>query len=358
MSLALKGIEYKTFGGHWIASRRENLPNRQKIADALSTLTEAVPPDMVTAPAFWIRHFIHSYAEGLDVEVCLPVAAPIDARGVASRYLPEYQVLSKTSAGKDEPLGEIYSDLFGLSDDYGLISDEFCMEVLHDRDPQDGCIEVLLVLHSWQDLFAHHLQDVMGEVVRDAVIDRGDRIFLESPAEARFRWTKDAVARLDQVADDYQRYLVLSGCSHVFPQTQTAKPHRVYVQALAQGADMSSGVDALLDFMHTDPGWRQKITREGRVIFSTKNPRDPEAYARATTQVEKRRAACFCPIIRNYLEEGMSPTFCYCSAGFERKQWEEVLEQPVRIDVVKSLLKGDDYCQFAIHLPVEKAFGG
>ena len=47
----------------------------------------------------------------------------------------------------------------------------------------------------------------------------------------------------------------------------------------------------------------------------------------------------------------MSDTFCYCSAGWERQQWEGAIGQPVRVDVVKSLLKGDDLCEFAIHLP-------
>lgn len=358
MSLAQIGIETKAFGGCWVASRRENLQNRQQVAAALSALLDEVPAEQVTGAPFWIRNFIHSYPEGFDVEVCLPVTAPAGDGGGLYRYLPEVPVLSKTSAGHEEPLAGIYQDLFGASDVYGLISDEFCMEVLHDHNPLEGRIEVLMVLHPWQTLFDHHLKEVMGTVVRDAVMDGGDRIFLETPAEARFRWAKEAVARLDRVSDDYQRYLVLSGCSHVFPATQTAKLRAVYTQARAGGADMNAAVDAVLAFMSADPGWQQKTTRQGRVVFSTKNPRDPEGYAQATTREEKRRAACFCPIIREHLEEGMSPTFCYCSAGFERKQWETALGQPVRIDVVKSLIKGDDYCQFAIHLPAEDGFGG
>lgn len=350
MSFAQKGIEVRAFGGHWVAAQRANLQNRQEIAAAVSALMAAVPPEAVTGSVFWIRHFIHSYPSGFDVEVCLPVGEAY-AGEVPVRYLPAYQVLAKTSQGAGAPLAETYQALFSVSDDHALISDEFCIEVLHDLDPQEGRIEVLMVLHPWQALFETHLGDVMGDVVQQTVVDGGDHIFLESTPEERFAWTKEAIGKLDQVSDDYQRYLVLSGCSHVFPQTQVAKLKDVYTLERQQGADLFGGVDAVLAFMQADPGWQQQTRREGRVVFSTKNPSDPQGYADATTAEERRRAYCFCPIIRDHLEEGMSSTFCYCSAGFERKQWETALGQPVRIDVVKSLLKGDDHCQFAIHLP-------
>jgi len=47
----------------------------------------------------------------------------------------------------------------------------------------------------------------------------------------------------------------------------------------------------------------------------------------------------------------MPETFCYCSAGWPRRLFEGILEMPLKIEVVKALTKGDDYCEFAIHLP-------
>jgi predicted hydrocarbon binding protein len=49
----------------------------------------------------------------------------------------------------------------------------------------------------------------------------------------------------------------------------------------------------------------------------------------------------------------MPPSFCYCGAGWYRRQWEGAIDRPVTIEIVKSILKGDDVCQFAIHLPHE-----
>jgi predicted hydrocarbon binding protein len=48
----------------------------------------------------------------------------------------------------------------------------------------------------------------------------------------------------------------------------------------------------------------------------------------------------------------MSGTYCYCGAGWYKQLWEGILGQPVRIEVLKSVLQGDDRCTFAIHLPL------
>ncbi|MHA2165729.1 MAG: hypothetical protein ACXAAT_07665, partial [Candidatus Hodarchaeales archaeon] len=94
--------------------------------------------------------------------------------------------------------------------------------------------------------------------------------------------------------------------------------------------------------------------REGNVIIATKNPADRESFEKATTPEERRRAACFCPVIRDHLEdEDIPKEYCLCSAGWERRQWELTLSKPVKVDVRQSVLQGDDLCQFAIHIPNE-----
>jgi len=43
--------------------------------------------------------------------------------------------------------------------------------------------------------------------------------------------------------------------------------------------------------------------------------------------------------------------YCYCGAGWYRQQWEGVFDKPVSIEIVKSVLRGDEICRFAIHIP-------
>lgn len=352
MTFEEKDLIYKKVGGGLFASIRSNMLNRQEITENIQTLTHTIPPENILGPAVMIRTFIHSYPEGLDIEVGFPVQEPVDANRIHTRQLPEYGVVAKLHDSGLDTLGEAYSAVFGCQTAHGLVSDEFCIEVLHDNDPTTGRIEVMMVLHDWQALFGEHLGRVMDQVVRDAVMEDSDTIFLESSPDERFAWVKSAVDRFDQVSDDFQRYEVISSCSHVFPRSQAEKMRAVYLKAFAQEPDMHTAVDAVLRFMDEDKGWAPgRRIRDGNVIYITKNPSNPEAYEKATTDLERKQAYCFCPIIKANIENGMSPTFCYCSAGFERKQWEVALDQPVKIDVVKSLLKGNMQCQFAVHLP-------
>jgi len=353
MALDDNVVQYKEVGGHMLASVRGNVLNREGIAAMLEVLQQTIPAGQITGPAIVIRNFMHSYPEGLDVEVGYPVKQAVESWQVTSRKLPEYGVLAKQHNNGIDTLSESYGAVFGSQSKYGLISDEFCFEVLHDDDPTSGKIEVQMVLHDWQTLFGEHLNRVMGEVVHDVVMEDSDTIFLDSSVHERFEWVKAAMERFDQVSDEYQRYEVITSCSHVFPRSQAEKLREVYQQAYQQEPDMCRAVDAVLHFIDEDPGWApgQRV-REGEIVYITKRPSNPEAYARATTDLERKQAYCFCPIVKANIDKGMSPSFCYCSAGFERKQWEVALGQPVRIDVVKSLLKGNMQCQFAVHLPV------
>jgi predicted hydrocarbon binding protein len=53
----------------------------------------------------------------------------------------------------------------------------------------------------------------------------------------------------------------------------------------------------------------------------------------------------------------MPASFCYCGAGWFRQQWEGAIGSSVQIDIVESILNGDDRCQFAIRLPDDLGMG-
>ena len=82
-----------------------------------------------------------------------------------------------------------------------------------------------------------------------------------------------------------------------------------------------------------------------------KNPRDKQGYENATTDLERRKAYCFCPLIRDHMDREIPTTFCNCSSGWFRQQIEGAIGQPVHIEIAESLLKGHERCQFVIYLP-------
>ncbi|TRZ48392.1 hypothetical protein D4S03_09960 [bacterium] len=89
-----------------------------------------------------------------------------------------------------------------------------------------------------------------------------------------------------------------------------------------------------------------------------KNSFNPEGYEKATTPAKRRKAYCHCAFAHPNLEEvpsKLSPTFCFCGPGWYRRLWEGILGQPVKIEYVETLLRGNNQYTFTITLPLELA---
>lgn len=352
MSPSNTEIEHRYLPATLVATARFPLQRRADLPGILDEMLGHIPRDAIARPPFCILRYVTSVTGGYDAEVGVPVTAPVTEGPVRSRTRPAMEVLALVHTGPLAEISETYRALHGYAADHAIISDEFGQEVYLDWEERTWeRTEVHFVVHNWNALLARHLDRVVGTAARQRVMRGAAALALDAQPEARFRWVKGAMARLESLADEPACYDVLSRCAHVFPDEQIAKLRRTYTEALARTDDGLQAVDAVLAFMEQDPGWGAVPTREGHVLYATKKPRDPEAYARAETPAERRRAACFCPLVRDRLDEGMPETFCYCGSGWYRQQWEGALGQPVTISIVKSVLRGDDTCTFTIHLP-------
>jgi hypothetical protein len=111
--------------------------------------------------------------------------------------------------------------------------------------------------------------------------------------------------------------------------------------------------DEVIDFVQSRPEIRQGV-REGNILYEAKIPYMTREYLAETDERMKRYYYCHCPWVRESLKAGdvsVSPTFCHCSAGFHKKAWEVIFDQPLEAEMVESVLQGDLWCKFAIHLP-------
>ena len=188
------------------------------------------------------------------------------------------------------------------------------------------------------------LDRVLDDKEKSKNIIKNKELFsLETSKDNKTQWVKGVLKELDKVANNYQKYDILSSCAHEFSQKRIDKLRKIYIE--------SGDIDAVLEEMHNDYLWYENPTRRGKVIYITKIPYNLEGYKKAKTQVDKKRSYCHCPLVRDYWNEGISSTFCNCSAGWYRQIWEGILKKPVRIEILKTLLKGDENCEFAIHLP-------
>ncbi|MHA2226163.1 MAG: hypothetical protein ACXAC8_13210 [Candidatus Hodarchaeales archaeon] len=93
--------------------------------------------------------------------------------------------------------------------------------------------------------------------------------------------------------------------------------------------------------------------RKGNKVIITKIPYMTKQYIE--TDSEKRKYYfCHCPWIREALKDEsqpISPVFCHMSGGYYKNYWEAVLDQPVKVELLESVIQGDEVCKFSLHLP-------
>ncbi len=58
---------------------------------------------------------------------------------------------------------------------------------------------------------------------------------------------------------------------------------------------------------------------------------------------------CGCPLVRSGLIE-LHPVQCYCSQGMMETIFSEVSKKPIKVEIKRSIGRGDDQCEFLIGL--------
>lgn len=62
---------------------------------------------------------------------------------------------------------------------------------------------------------------------------------------------------------------------------------------------------------------------------------------------DKKRDKCFCPFVDITL---MTKDFCNCSIGWQKENYETILEKKVDVKIDSSILRGADHCSFTIKI--------
>ncbi|MFX0206441.1 MAG: hypothetical protein ACFFDT_10690 [Candidatus Hodarchaeota archaeon] len=352
MSLKEHGIEHKKIDNQLIAYIQCTIKNKDKLQPIVKKLIHQCN-EYIYGPAFSIHYWLTG--DEKDIEVCVPIIEPIETGEIKSRTLEGVDVLSyvHTDPMNKEKLNEKIMKISLYAREHGLPIAERRREIFLDsNNPEGKEIEYQVVIHNWTNLLVTNIERVLGEKISQGVLQDLDVPKLESSNNERFRWVKTVLERLEGIADSDQIYDIISRCAHIFPKEHIQRLRDIYEKTRNDTNDPLAAIDEVLRIMRENKLWFPEPYRKGNVIYSEKNPANPKAYEEATNDAERRKAYCFCPVIKNYLEEGIIPnSFCNCSAGWERQQWEGIFNKPVKVDVVKSLVKGDATCKFAIHIP-------
>jgi hypothetical protein len=216
----------------------------------------------------------------------------------------------------------------------------------------------------------------VGAETRDQVFEGIELPPLGTPSSEKPTFTQAVMERMERIVDLKGCEEVLSDVAHGIPKEYHAEERERFLKArdideyirekrsraIAQLEKHNEEqtlffnqeiTDEVLEFVKGRP---DMLTgeRRGSTIFHTKIPYLTKEYLAETDKRMKCYYYCHCAWAREAIKTGdvnVSPTFCYCSAGFTKMPWEVALDQPLEVETVKSVLKGDLECSFVIHLP-------
>jgi len=290
------------------------------------------------------------YSEGgSDIDICIPVDKDFNQEGLKIKTIEEVEVLSIVHKGSINLLNETSQKLFTYFSEHSVLGTtkiRLVYQQFENPESDENRIELQGILHLWDSRLQKNLNRVLDDKEKSNSIMKYREMFsIETSKAKKSLWIKGVIEELDKETDNYQKYDILSSCAHEFSQKRIDNLRDIY--------EKTESVDAVIEEMHKDYLWYENPMRQGGVIYTTKIPVNLDGYKNAKTLEEKKHNYCHCSLVRDYWDEGISPTFCNCSAGWYRQIWEGILKKPVRIEILKTLLRGDETCEFAIHIPLD-----
>lgn len=214
----------------------------------------------------------------------------------------------------------------------------------------------------------------VGSSVADAVFE-GTEVPLGSDPSQQALMTKHVMERLAQQVDEATMCRVLAGNHHEIPvsayagereayrassslETYLAEFHARQVKTLQKHAEEGTVwfeqriTPAVVEFVASNQELLSAV-RQGNSLFMTKIPYDPDAYLTSTDPIERKVLACHCPLAKSSIPQGLpiDPRWCHCSGGFEKFPFEVILNQPLSVKVLESVLGGSERCRFEVLLP-------
>ncbi|UCB61194.1 MAG: hypothetical protein JSW72_03865 [Candidatus Bathyarchaeota archaeon] len=222
----------------------------------------------------------------------------------------------------------------------------------------------------------NRLAAIAGEEIRSQVFQGFKLPPLGSPQEVYPRITKKILERMEAHLSTDMCKEVLTWNYHKVPAEAFKEKKERFANAVSIDAYLKAEherfIGELEKFMKEGRLWfEQEITpkvlefvrdnqeictgvRRGGKIYVTKMPYDPKQYLKEEDATLKAYYACHCPLVRSAIREGhpkISAIFCHCSGGYEKVHFDVIFDEPVEVELLESVLKGDLRCRFANKVP-------
>jgi hypothetical protein len=221
---------------------------------------------------------------------------------------------------------------------------------------------------TWRDRFSRAIEGVAGLQARDRIMQGAEALPATSPPDEIIAWSCAAMERLDATVAERGRRAIMTACACRYPTAgleeirgayvatgDVTVAHRMLQERFTSFLREGLGLSATSIAEIVGRGWGLAGILAGRRIIATKIPKSGNllAYLREDDPVRRRELYCHCPRIRGILatDAELSATYCYCGAGFYKSIWETILQEPVEVELLETVLAGGDACRIAIDLP-------
>jgi hypothetical protein len=238
-----------------------------------------------------------------------------------------------------------------------------------------GVVDLLDGAEAMENLY-QKAENILGVQRRDAIFEGAVLPPLGLPNHEKVVVTQKVLPRLVQIADSRECDQILSDSLRDLDDAWFQDDKKLFdeCQSLDEYLDKNAqNFIAMLEKLRDEDGlfFTQEITdevveyvrsepliargvRDGDILYEVKIPHMTREYLAETDMGLKRYYYCHCPWVKAALkngEVGIPPAFCKCSAGFHKKRWEVIMGQPLKAEIIESVLDGSDWCKIAIHMP-------
>jgi hypothetical protein len=171
--------------------------------------------------------------------------------------------------------------------------------------------------------FNNSLDAHAGSADKDRILQSRPPFDSLTTSGQRSKWIENLMKCLNEVLGDETARQVMQACgTQCIGQSTLEK-----VKRLQRGCGSLDDLLERLNQAHIGGG---KMHREGEVIYAS--------YER-----------CYCGSVSKG-RQSISATYCSCSCGWYQQLFETLLEKPVQVELVDSIIHGADICRFIIHL--------
>lgn len=337
------------------AGIRKPIKTREELGPRIEEL-KRVCAGKIDGPLTHIFRF-DTPVDGYDSEIGFPVTDDVHEGDVVTHTLRRMHFYSSVHHGPVETLKDTRSPLYQYMNKTGLSAELELVEVFHHTDdvhPEKNEIQVMASFLAWPEVYREQLVRVLGADRAEAIWAGGQKMTPHIDVDTRCAWVAASIASLKSQTDADQQFDILSRVALVRPIEDVMKYKKMY--------DASKDIQVIFDAQNKQleqtptGGFLDPHTFDGKTLHLSKPPYNKAAYVEAKTQKEKRRAFCFCNLVREAKDPQIDPIFCYRAAGWARQFWEPILGVEFKsCRITHSILKGDGFCAWDYAMPEKGA---